>query len=333
MNLLSININGVSDPRKGFCIRSLKGKVKADFLGIQETHSEILSESAFRQFWDKSKMEFAFVESIGRSGGIVSVWNPDLFRADWVIRNQCFLIVSGHISGFEGKINILDLHAPNDSAQRKALWGGIAGFLNLEEFWVLLGDFNKVRTEEERLNSIFDYGLSEAFNGFIHNSGLLEYSMMGGKFTYISGHEDVKLSKLDRLLVNDRFMSNWPNAIVEVHKRGFSDHCPICLSCFAHDFGPIPFKFFNSWLGEKCLHDIVEKDFRHTLSVERWDAALVGILKRVKADIKKWRVEKRKSENMKMDDLLIQIENIENKAILRPLSAEEKKARWGCGSK
>ncbi|KAJ0901627.1 putative RNA-directed DNA polymerase [Helianthus annuus] len=335
MNFVSININGVTDRRKGLWIRKIKRQVKADFVGIQETHQAGLSDFAIRSFWDRSNMCAAAVDSVGRSGGLLSIWNPDVFTVDQVVKNQRFLLLSGVLSGVDGRVNVIKLHAPNDPVNRRSLWADLLELIGQSmELWILLGDFNDVRSEEERVNWRFDRGAMEAFNGFIDNAGLLEFPMAGGKFTYISGHKDIKFSKLDRFLVSEAVMNTWPNARVEVHKRSLSDHCPISLFVSAVDFGPVPFKFFNSWTNDKKLSEIVDAVLRPTgegaagssLGVDPF-SDLVGSLKQVKMAIKKWRKEAAALENKELKEMVDSIDKIEHKALSQQLSDEEKSIR------
>ncbi|XP_022040042.1 uncharacterized protein LOC110942578 [Helianthus annuus] len=268
------------------------------------------------------------VDSVGRSGGLLSIWDPDIFSVVSVIKNQRFFICSGFITGVDDRVHIMNVHAPNDPARRRILWEEIKGLvLNQCGLWLLLGDFNDVRDEDERVNSRFDRASSEAFNGFISAAGLLEYSMTGGNFTFISGHSEVKLSKLDRCLVNDEFLSRWPNAKLQVHNKGLSDHCPISLSCASDDFGPIPFKFFNSWIGDRKLVDIVDSALNAEMVLGPMDVKLANILKPIKKSIKLWRGEVKSNENKVIIELEEAIKGIELKACNGPISAEEKRKR------
>uniref|UniRef100_A0A251UE24 Putative RNA-directed DNA polymerase, eukaryota, Reverse transcriptase zinc-binding domain protein n=1 Tax=Helianthus annuus TaxID=4232 RepID=A0A251UE24_HELAN len=338
MNFVSINVNGLSDSRKGLWIRSVKSSLKADFLGLQETHLSNMSDFTISRLWDNSNMEAAVVDSVGRSGGLVSIWNPDVLSVDQIFKNHRYLILSGSMSGVEHRVNVVNLHAPNDSTNRRALWAELGGMINQDGgVWVLMGDFNEVRSEEERVNSRFDRGSSDAFNGFISSSGLLEYSMTGGKFTYFSGHSDVKMSKLDRFLVNDLFMSLWPNARSAVLRRSFSDHCPISLSCLDIDFGRIPFKFFNSWVEDQALVELVDKAMAccnggnvENIAPGSWGVELVWFLKNIKDAIKKWRKDRSLNEKKKSMELLSVMERIENKASLGILTEEDKQLRMEC---
>ncbi|XP_021979140.1 uncharacterized protein LOC110875250 [Helianthus annuus] len=270
-------------------------------------------------------MDYAYVQAIGRSGGLFSLWNPEKFKVDQVVKNHRFLLTSGQVTGLDKKLNIINIHAPNDPPSRRSLWGEIANLITQDDIWVVMGDFNEVRMESERVNSRFDRNLAEVFNNFIENTGLFEYSMVGGNFTFFSGHEEVKMSKLDRYLVNESFLTEWPKTILEVHKRSLSDHCPVSLSCLSADFSPIPFRFFNSWVGESKLDELVNSKLDGLVPWGRWDKAVLGILKDLKDGIRKWRLEKKVEENKEMEGLLASLDRLDEKAAIGPISLAEKK--------
>lgn len=68
-----------------------------------------------------------------------------------------------------------------------------------------------------------------------------------------------KLSKLDRIFLSNQFTSVWPNSHLIVLQKGISDHFPIILKTHSGDYGPYPFKFFNSWLLHDDLPNIVSQ--------------------------------------------------------------------------
>ncbi|XP_022014383.1 uncharacterized protein LOC110913873 [Helianthus annuus] len=135
------------------------------------------------------------------------------------------------------------------------------------------------------------------------------------------------MSKLDRYLVNDLFLSYWPKAKVEVLKRGNSDHCPIVLSCVSSDFGPTPFKFFNYWIGDSKLDDIVNGTVNLRGSGIRKDLMLAYCLKGVKAEIKKWRVAVNLAEKRELKEIIDKIKSIENNATKGLISDADKSLR------
>nr|GEW34398.1 putative RNA-directed DNA polymerase, eukaryota, reverse transcriptase zinc-binding domain protein [Tanacetum cinerariifolium] len=67
---------------------------------------------------------------------------------------------------------------------------------------IIMGDFNVVRTESERLGSVFDMVAAQAFNNFISCAGLRELTLDGYSFTWAHKFGS-KMSKLDRFLISE----------------------------------------------------------------------------------------------------------------------------------
>lgn len=194
--------------------------------------------------------------------------------------------------------------------------------------WVILGDFNEVRSQQERMNSVFCASSAAGFNGFIERAGLSEFSMGGSKFTYVSA-DDTKLSKLDRFLVCDGFKNRWPNASVTVLPRRCSDHRPILLKVLACDFGPIPFRVFNSWLDKPGFSEMVSKAYREATVLGPPDLKFMRRLKEVKKAIKNWRLADKGRDSGRLLWLYDHINRLEAIAEERVLSNDELLERSG----
>nr|GEX15469.1 putative zinc finger, CCHC-type [Tanacetum cinerariifolium] len=113
---------------------------------------------------------------------------------------------------------------------------------------IVLGDFNEVRFDTERMGYLFCKHGAKRFDEFITSTELVDLPIWGGGgFT----HMDIfgtKLSKLDRILVSHHFLSKCPNAQLLDLPRDLSDHCPVVSKTYSGVYEAIPFKFFNSWL-------------------------------------------------------------------------------------
>nr|GEY85333.1 RNA-directed DNA polymerase, eukaryota, reverse transcriptase zinc-binding domain protein [Tanacetum cinerariifolium] len=92
-----------------------------------------------------------------------------------------------------------------------------------------VGDFNDVRSIEERLGSVFDHSSARAFNHFIEASGLVDVKLEGYSFTW-SHPSASKMNKLDQFLVSKVFT----------------------------DFGPTPFRLYHSWFKRDGFDAMVE---------------------------------------------------------------------------
>lgn len=72
-------------------------------------------------------------------------------------------------------------------------------------------------------------------------------------------HDSAKLSKIDCFLISNIFVQIWPNSNVIALPKIHWDHCPLLLDTNSPDYSVSPFRFFNSWLQEDTLLNIVKK--------------------------------------------------------------------------
>lgn len=126
---------------------------------------------------------------------------------------------------------------------------------------------------------------------------------MGTRFTYLWGRGE-KLSKIDRILVCDDFLNRWPNAkLTALPREGWSDHTPLLLQSVASDFGPSPFRFFNSWLKIPGFDDLISRLCNSFVFTGPADKRLAVKLKWLKTGIKQWMAIERKKNNERLDSL------------------------------
>lgn len=89
----------------------------------------------------------------------------------------------------------------NDEGERSEVWNElIQVILRLGVMWVLWGDFNYVRGEEERIGRGDIWRATTKFNEFINEAGLIDLLLMGRKFTWCNNRKDPTFSRLDRFL-------------------------------------------------------------------------------------------------------------------------------------
>lgn len=123
------------------------------------------------------------------------------------------------------------------------------------------------------------------------------------------------------MLVCDEFFNNWPDAkLTALPREGWSDHTPLLLQTVATDFGPTPFRFFNSWLNYPGFDDLVAKLCGDFVFTGPPDKKLATKLKWLKNGIKAWVVAERKKDNERIDCLKAQLSFFDNLASVGPLS-------------
>nr|GEV17536.1 ribonuclease H-like domain-containing protein [Tanacetum cinerariifolium] len=89
--------------------------------------------------------------------------------------------------------------------RKKALWGWLTLFMNSNVGeYIIFGDLNVVRCQNERSGIMFCHQSADDFNSFIDLNDLVDVHIGGRKFIRISEHGR-KMAKLDRFLVSEGF--------------------------------------------------------------------------------------------------------------------------------
>jgi len=97
------------------------------------------------------------------------------------------------------------------------------------------------------------------FNQFIDGNFLIDLPLRGRKFTWYQG-DGLSMSRLDRFLLSEVWISIFPNCFQMALPRGLSDHCPIVLTIDEQNWGPKPLRMLKCWVDVHGYFDFV-KDF------------------------------------------------------------------------
>lgn len=139
----------------------------------------------------------------------------------------------------------------------------------------------------------------------------------------ISENKDLKLAKLDRFLVCPSFIDLNPTLLVTTLPKEISDHCPILLSTTWCDFGPPPFKMFNSWLSRDRFEHIFISVWNNFIGFGTPDQYLNAKLKCVTEALKEWRRTDYLKEEMEIKKIKDLVDKLDTKAESRALTNEE----------
>ncbi|KAJ0454037.1 putative RNA-directed DNA polymerase [Helianthus annuus] len=313
---------GVSEKQRW--VKELKLKHGIGFMALQESKRESISPADLAGFWGSRNFAFDSVDSAGYSGGLVCLWDVARFSVSSVVKNRNYLLIRGKLVGSDSVLNVLNVYAPQGVPAKKILWDELVQLISISDgFWVVLGDFNAVRFREEKKNCEFKVTCASNFNSFIFEAGLLEYNMRGRKFTYSSSIGN-KHSKLDRFLVNAEFFNKWPDASVEAVSTFLSDHCSLIMKTAAENFGPRPFRIFDSWFDKSGFSEVVSKVLKKD---EGWsgppDSCLMRKLCVLRAELKVWRDNMLKSASEEVLVALSDLENVQSVMEVRDLTEDE----------
>ncbi|GJW85754.1 hypothetical protein Tco_0158899 [Tanacetum coccineum] len=146
--------------------------------------------------WGNFTYNFAFSPSVGFSGGILCVWDLNVFVKDNVTISDFFVAVRG--------------------------------------------DFNEVRSKQERFGTIFNDSGAKDFNHFISMAGLIDLPFEG-------------------------LLSVYPSLSSLFLDRHLSDHRPIIMRESIVDYEPSPFRVFHSWFAKDGFDKLVDDSWKNKL--------------------------------------------------------------------
>ncbi|XP_028104872.1 uncharacterized protein LOC114303894 [Camellia sinensis] len=233
-------------PEKRGRIKRLLRDRHIDVAFLQETKKVIDTEFAARGLWGSRKMEFMSVDPVGTAGGLLYIWDPDVFQLVGSCCNRRFILLSGTLySSFD--CVLLNVYAPNNVSSRSTLWNSI--FKLKESFprpWCLAGDLNEIRHMGERVGCVRrDRGMRH-LNEFIDKCELNDLPLLGRSYTWCNSQEAQKWSRIDRIMLSPEWLVHFKMKLWGL-PRLISDHCPLLMMEDERDWGPKPFRFINAW--------------------------------------------------------------------------------------
>lgn len=128
------------------------------------------------------------------------------------------------------------VYGSNDDDERKVLWEEIIATSTYpsgrNRAWSVLGEFNQFLygSEHSTADPLLSTRAMRKVGKCLRKAGLLDLNYRGNTFTWINNREsDPRAKKLDRILVNDTWMINFPNSIGIFGEMAASDHSPCCV--------------------------------------------------------------------------------------------------------
>ncbi|GJT06023.1 hypothetical protein Tco_0840485 [Tanacetum coccineum] len=171
--------------------------------------------------------DFACSLARGLSGGILCVWNPDLFVKTSMVSHDHFVAVKGIWK--HGLLDALLLWVTSMLfvCEKKGL------DLSLIVVW------RKTLMILSPKMSLLIFLLVD-----INLLGLIDMPL--------------KMSKIDRILISDEMTERFPDLTATILDKGIPDHRPILVKEATLDYGPPPFRFFHYWIECKGLKNAIK---------------------------------------------------------------------------
>lgn len=287
-DLCSFNIRGLNNKisfAKDFILANKLSLVALLETKVQQVNANFISNAISSRFKWKFNYQHHFL------GRIWLGWDPAIWSVSIIFSSaQMITCDISRVNSTEHFVGSF-VYAFNDYIDRRALWNEIAcvkSFISVNNAslpWCLLGDFNVITSIEENLggSSVLNSSISE-FLDCIYDNHLVDLRSYGQYLTWWNSSLDSPVfRKLDRVLVNNSWLSSFPLSFANFLPRGLSDHSPaVVLLGRTWDRVRKPFQFFNHLIEHPSFLDEVRKAWDFPISGSAW-FILTTKLKRVKS--------------------------------------------------
>ncbi|XP_058783145.1 uncharacterized protein LOC131657804 [Vicia villosa] len=262
-----------------------------------------MGDNMAKSFWHNPEVGFSFSNSLGRSGGLITLWNSNKVVVVGSFKGDGYL---GNIVEWKNKIlYIVNIYSSCLLSKKKEMWKEL---LDLKEAfkdgeWIMGGDFNATKNSSERKGrtTATNHYEEELFSDFIDKSLLVDVPCKGKKFSWFSG-DGKSMSRLDRFIISSSIVVDWGVVGQVIGDRDISNHCPVWLVMDGLDWGPKPFRFNNEWFSSNLFIPFVEKEWKSMKVEGRGDFILKEKLRLLKDKLRRWNKEVFGKIELEMED-------------------------------
>ncbi|GKV23017.1 hypothetical protein SLEP1_g32806 [Rubroshorea leprosula] len=286
--------------------------------------------SLCRTIWGSDDFDWIYKPSNGMSGGLLCIWSSKMFEKKEVLGGDNYIGVFGLWGEDQTPVYIVNVYSPCLLAGKKALWEELLNLINSRKGNRCLGgDFNAVRSVDERAGSNGVSKEMEEFDSFIQDAGLVDLPLTGRKYTWYNSN-GLYMSRLDRFLFSEDWLMKWGDIRQWGLKRTVSDHCPILIKEEKVDWGPKPFKFFDAWLDQPGCMEMIRKVW-NSAEIKGWKGyRLKEKLKKTKKALKEWSGNSMPEVDKKINEAEMEIAALDSKGENNHLSTMEVDRRRRC---
>ncbi|WCJ36333.1 Polynucleotidyl transferase ribonuclease H-like superfamily protein [Euphorbia peplus] len=238
------------------------------------------------------------VEAEGFSGGVWVFWHDSRLKLQVYFKNNQFLhsnvvCLGGALHGKSFDVSFIYVR-PQMSFKRTFMVDMHALKDSTVHPWVLIGDFNCIKTlSEKQGGSMQILTRCSFFADWIDDMALVDLGFQGPDFTWYRGSTPRTrvACRLDRALCNLSWRVAYAEAVVRHLPRNKSDHSPVLLDLVGRDSPPLPrpFRFRAEWLTHGDFRNFFDKYWARntpittgladlTPELVKWDAEVFGNL-------------------------------------------------------
>ncbi|KAL2225589.1 UNVERIFIED_CONTAM: hypothetical protein Sindi_2981200 [Sesamum indicum] len=222
----------VDDPYHQLALKDLVSEYRLHFLGILETRVRLNNVMHIQSFLLPHWKWFVDYSSVGNR--IWIAWDENIVDVHILDSADQFIHCRVTNMADNESVIITVVYGASEVIDRRNLWTALETLSQQcsDIPWMVGGDFNAVRDLNEVCGISGDIRMAtEEFNAGILEAGLIPLPMQGEWFTWHNCSTSMRSlwKRLDRILINDRWLARFPSAYYHSLTPRTSDHSPLVL--------------------------------------------------------------------------------------------------------
>lgn len=149
-SVLSHNVRGINSTAKWNSIRCVIRDSGCDAVCLQETKKELFNRVYLKNFCPNQFDSFAFVPSVGFSGGSIIIWKSSKLTGTVIFQNEYAQSVEFFSNLSACSWIITNIYAPCTLQGKMDFLSSLHNIsMPSDKLWLLVGDFNLIRRPED----------------------------------------------------------------------------------------------------------------------------------------------------------------------------------------
>jgi exonuclease III len=198
--ICSWNLRGLGQQTKCDDVLAELISLNPSLVLLQETKLSEISTLKAKSFLPRNLQSFAFKPAVGSVGGILTANSVNLFALDESIQHNFALTTELSFLHNNQKITITNVYAPTGHNQKTDFLLELAQISpHSDSPWMVIGDFNLMRSASDKNISSFRQDEADAFNDLIESLALIELPLTDRLYTWSSNRNEPTLQRIDRV--------------------------------------------------------------------------------------------------------------------------------------
>ncbi|KAI4324400.1 hypothetical protein MLD38_029895 [Melastoma candidum] len=323
--ILSWNVRGFNDPLHIKEVSHLVNMYNVPIVGLYKTKLrkslEVVNHAMFHQQW-------SYVTTYGSNGiGRMKVcWDTRRCNLTIVSQGNQWIHVWVEIFEEPKQFFLTFVYGSIDSAERMDLWNFLLATGSMTQPWGILGDFNAVRSQEERVGGREKWRESDnVLNRVLYSLGMDDLRGVGCSFTWSNRRSPPIVAKLDRVVINKEWIEAFRLSEAHFLAPTTSDHSPCLLRLSPSKRKAGAFKFFDFWRSHPGYGEALARGW----SMEYTSLHMFRLccrLKDLKCELKSLNRNHLSDISNRVDRARIELEALQMESLLGKPNIEEEKS-------